>query len=245
MKKNIFLILFLLAGVASTSFAQDTMHTLVKLSKPKYLGFYFAPEYQYGQAGGAFNSYVGNSAMLILNKKFALGVSGYTNTQESFSPKTVSPLLLRSTFGGVRMEYTVNPNSAVHVSFPLLIGAGVAQADSVSYVSRIDTTENQGGGKGNHGFGNNFENGYKNRGISSSYFVVQPGIHLEANLVRAVKVYVGANYRIGIPLETVATPLAKGTLNGLSFSAGVKVGLFDFDLQKKRHFRLPSFRHKH
>ena len=228
---------------ASNLFAQDdTMHTLVKLSAPKYIGLYVAPEYQYGQAAGVFNSYVGSSAMLIYNKKLAFGVTGFTNTQESFAPAKVSPLLLRSTFGGLKLEYTPRPNSAVHVTFPLVVGFGVAQLDSVSYTRNpaIDSLDNDHNGKGKH---YNY-NGSRNRGISNDYFIIQPGIQLEANIFRLVKLFGGVNYRVAFPTETLTAPLANSTLSGLSANIGLKVGLFDFSTTKKRNLNLRFWKKK-
>ena len=251
MKKNLFLMLVVAMLSASNLFAQDdTMHTLVKLSAPKYIGLYVAPEYQYGQAAGVFNSYVGSSAMLIMNKKMAIGVTGFTNTQENFAPAKVSPLLLRSSFGGLKLEYTPRPNSAVHVTFPLVVGFGVAQLDSVSYTSiknpTIDSLDKEhGGGKGNHyNNGNDFGGKNSNRGISNDYFIIQPGIQLEANIFRAVKLFGGVNYRIAFPTETVTAPLANSTLSGLSANIGLKVGLFDFSTTKKRNLNLRFWKKK-
>ena len=228
---------------ASNLFAQDdTMHTLIKLSAPKYIGLYVAPEYQYGQAAGVFNSYVGSSAMLIYNKKLAFGVTGFTNTQESFAPAKVSPLLLRSTFGGLKLEYTPRPNSAVHVTFPLVVGFGVAQLDSVSYTRNltIDSLDNDHNGKGKH---YNY-NGNRNRGISNDYFIIQPGIQLETNIFRMVKLFGGVNYRVAFPTETLTAPLANSTLSGLSANIGLKVGLFDFSTTKKRNLNLRFWKKK-
>ncbi len=236
MKKHLFLMLTVAIFSASTLFAQeDTMHTLVKLSAPKYVGIYVAPEYQYGQAAGAFNSYSGGSAMLIFNKKLAVGVTAIGSIQENFAPAKTSPLLLRSGFGGIKLEYTPRPNAAVHVTFPLVIGYGMARLDSVSYTSTTwvkDTIEGNGHGKGkNKGFERN------NRGISNDYFVIQPGIQLETNIFRTVKLFAGVNYRFAFPTETLTAPLTSTTLNGLSANVGIKVGLFDFSTTKERNWK--------
>ncbi len=247
MKKSFVLALLAVLCASSSIFAQqDTMHTLIKFSKPKYIGFYIAPEYQYGQTGGAFNGFTGSSAMLIVNKKVAIGVTAATNVQDNFSPTSVSPLLLRSSFGGAKIEYTPRPNAAVHLTFPLVIGMGVAQADSATYVGSIKETNTGGGkehnGKGNDngGFGGNGE-----RGISADYFVVQPGVQLETNLARFVKLYAGVNYRVGFATETIASPLSKTTMSGVSANVGLKVGLFDLYTENwhRPHFRM--FKHKH
>jgi hypothetical protein len=227
MKKFLSLTLFVVFSAVSCFAQQDTMHTLIKSAKIKYLGFYVAPEFQYGQAGGAFNSYVGSSAMFLLNKKLAIGVTATTNTQADFSPTSVSPLLLRSTFGGAKLEYTFRPNSPVHFTIPLVIGYGSARTDSAIYTVKTPK------GKGNQGENNGFG---RNNGNNAEYFVIQPGLQVEANLVRFIKLYAGVNYRLGFPNETVVSPLSKTSMTGLSANVGLKVGLFDF-YTRDRHWK--------
>ncbi len=223
MKKFLSLTLFVVFGAVSCFAQQDTMHTLIKSAKIKYVGFYVAPEFQYGQAGGAFNTYAGSSAMFIFNKKLAVGVTATRNTQSTFSPSSVSPLLLRTTFGGAKLEYTFNPNSPIHLTMPLVIGYGSARVDSAVYTVRTS----KGKDNWNHnGFG-------RNSGLQTEYFVVQPGLQLETNVVRFIKLYAGVNYRLGFPNETATSPLTKTSLNGFSANVGLKVGLFDFYTQDR------------
>ena len=64
--------------------------------------------------------------------------------------------------------------------------------------------------------------------------LVQPGIHLEANLMRYAKFYVGVNYRLSLLIDNQTTLLPANTLQGFSITAGLKLGLFDFKLQHKK-----------
>jgi hypothetical protein len=236
MKKNLFLMLTVALFSASTLFAQeDTMHTLIKLSAPKYIGIYVAPEFQYGQAAGVFNSYSGASAMFIYNKKLAVGITGVRSIQDNFAPAKTSPLLLSSGFGGLKLEYTPRPNAAVHVTFPLVIGYGMARLDSVSYTAKnwVKDTVNVNG----HGKGDDYGRVRNNRGITNDYFVIQPGIQLETNIFRMVKLFGGVNYRFAFPNQTVTAPLTSTTLNGLSANIGLKIGLFDFSTTKERNWK--------
>ena len=68
-----------------TVLGQDSTKSLIKtvfkknlgLAKLNYLGVYIAPEYQFGQVGGAFTSLAGGSIMLQFNKRFAFGMTGF------------------------------------------------------------------------------------------------------------------------------------------------------------------------
>jgi hypothetical protein len=211
--------------------APKKTQTIFGALKPKIstLGLYVAPEFQYLGAAGAYAPATGGSAMLLFNQKLGLGVAAYS--AEDFTPKSLnnSALRMKYAYGGGKLEYTFAPHSLLHVSIPLLIGAGMA---------RVDSTNSLGGrNKGNHGR-DNWDNVSDNQ---NSFFVVQPGLRLEANLFRFAKIFVGANYRAvlgtnNVPYPTSATTTANvsnSQLSGLSFSAGVKVGLFDYSLRKK------------
>jgi hypothetical protein len=199
--------------------AQDTTHTLLKFRKPESIGIYVAPEFQYGSLNGDFTSFGGGSLMLMINNRFAFGVTGQSSISNSFSPKNSSPLFVRSQFGGGKIEYSLNPYSAIHITLPLVVGVGEVQADSLSGRSGFF-----GGGERN--------NFYSRRG--NSYVVIQPGVNVEANLLKTMKLFVGANYRFSILNDNNSTVLPASALQGLSISAGMKMGIFNFHFGKKK-----------
>ena len=201
--------------------AQDTTHTLIKLIKPQTIGLYVSPEFSYGQLRGSMTSFSGASAMFVLNKKWAIGAMASMSLDNTFVPKAVSPLAVQAAFGGGKIEYTPKPDALVHVSFPLVIGMGEASADSVST-------------RGGHGFMYDHENGFGRNANSNSYVVVQPGINVEMNLLRYAKLYVGANYRVSFLSDNQTALLPASTLQGFSVNAGLKLGLFDFKVGRKK-----------
>ncbi len=220
----------------------DKMKTLFSgLNSPKsklrYIGLSFQPEAMATKLASEGTGIAGGTAMLHLNRKWGIGLSGYSNDRR-FAPKALSStnaLALNTAFGGLKLEYTPNPNALIHVSFPLLIGGGMAQVDSL----KNQTSKNGRDGRDNWGRGNN---NFRNNG--SSFFVVQPGINIEANVLRYAKVFVGASYRIvgGVTKEnsTTTSVLPSPTasqLSGVNLNFGMKVGLFDYDLQRPRTSR--------
>ena len=233
MKKQIFCALIALAATTFTAAAQDaaavptatqdTVHTLFKHAKLHYLGLYVAPEIGYGQSSAAFTSFSGTSVMLLLNKRWGIGASGQMSLDESFSPTAVSPLQLRTAFGGAKVEYTIRPNSAIHLTIPVVFGMGEARADSAHVRS----------GGHDHNTPDDLDK-EGDDGLRGEFLVLQPGLHLEANLFRFTKVFIGADYRFARKVGSDTNTLSANTLQGFSIGAGLKVGLFDYRIHRIR-----------
>ncbi len=201
----------------------------------KYLGLSVGSEFQYGSLAGQFTPMGGVSAMLHINKKFGIGMAGFS-TVNNFTPTALNANLLLNLnvmYGGLKLEYTPNPNAPIHVSFPLLIGGGMARVDSAN-----NYRNNFGG------FGGRDHDRFGGRGLNgrgTNFWVIQPGINVEANVIRFLKIYAGASYRITPSVNTettttLPTPTAS-QLSGLNLSAGVKLGLFDYQLHRERRNR--------
>lgn len=230
-------VLCIILLVSFTSFSQERdqvkTKTLLQNHKPfqkmKYLGLYLAPEIQYTQLAGSFAPMYGGSAMILLNRRWAVGAAAYS-TFDNFSPTKLSSTKaynFESQYGGLKLEYTPKPEGVVHVSFPLLIGAASAKADSANEYAKSS--------KMNHNDkGQEFDNhkDYEDQ----VWGIIQPGINLETNVFRFGKVFLGANYRLALGKnalpETGAPAINTNYLNGVSINAGLKIGLFDFDLKK-------------
>lgn len=204
--------------------AQDTTHTLLKFRKPESIGIYVAPEFQYGSLNGDFTSFGGSSLMLMINNRFAFGVTGQRSLSNTFVPKNSSPLYVQSYFMGGKIEYALNPAAAVHITFPLMIGMGVAQADST--ISRSNNWFEERG------------KGFSKRG--NNYAIIQPGVNVEANLLKFMKLFVGANYRFSILNDNNSTVLPASALQGVSISAGMKVGIFNYHFGKKKEMPIQN-----
>ena len=195
------------------------------------VGIYVAPELQYIAAAGTNAPAAGLSGMLMLNQRFSFGLTA--SHSRSFIPKDLNNdgLRMRYGFGAAQLEYTFAPKSLFHVSIPLALGAGMARIDSLRSGRVFDNQDDRGHQPG--GFGRGFDR-------NKPFFVVQPGLRVEANLSRYAKLYAGVNYRITTGSSGVSYPVGAGfetmsvsKLSGLNFSAGIKVGLFDYQLKKK------------
>jgi len=178
--------------------------------KINYLGIYLAPEYQYGQLGSTSTSLSGAALMLQFNKKFAIGATGFGSFRNRQNTD------LNANFGGLKMEYTVKPDAAIHVSFPLVVGVG---GNGFEF-------DNDGRGKGRD---RDEDDMYDNDDMRNFSRIIQPGVNVEANLNRYAKFYVGANYRFAFNNNSTNTT----DLSGFAANAGLKLGIFDYTLKKK------------
>jgi hypothetical protein len=204
--------------------AQDSSTTqLIKLPKVNHIGFYIAPEFQYGQLKNGFTGFGGNSFMLLINKKLGVGLTSFRNMDRNYSPSGIAPLILSSDFKGIKFEYSVRGNKALHLSFPLTIGVARTTTDSIGMFY----------GK-NHDQMNEIPNAphrsFENRSI---YMFVMPGVQLEANVFKFMKVYAGVNYRLAWK-DAMPNQLANSTVEGLSANAGIKLGVFEVSTSKKK-----------
>lgn len=204
--------------VTGALFAQnDTMRTLFQRKSLQTIGLYVAPEVQYGAAYGDYTPYTGASAALVFNQRWELGIAAYRNALDNFSPASVSPLYARTMYGGVKVGYTFRPSSLVHVGVSVLGGGGYGNTSSSTRGYRGDFRD--------HDFNrDSLRNG-------NGYGVVQPAILLEMNLFRWAKLFANAGYRFAFNDSATATT---NPLQGASGSIGLKLGLFDWNIRRKR-----------
>ncbi len=246
--KNLILMMLTMALTTTGIYAQDHNETKTVFGNKKFnlfkkintLGLYVAPEIQYAGLAEGYAPMGGVSAMLQINKKWGIGGVAYSTLGE-YTPTKLSSMKsynFDAQFGGLKLEYTPKPNSLVHVSFPLVIGAGMAQIDSVGANHNSKNDGDMYGEKGKD------ESGMKESGKMGKednlFFMIQPGIHLETNILKYAKIFVGANYRIAAGKSNLIStnPLLIPTssqMSGLSVNFGIKVGLFDYDIHRKKN----------
>lgn len=206
----------------------DSTKTLFANLKINTLGLYLAPEIQYGQLAGAFTGFRGGSAMLLLNNKFAIGINANSNFR-NFTPtdlNSAQALRLQTHSLGLRLEYTLASHKLVHLSFPMTLGLGNASVDSVAGTNATWD---------DHHFGSNSNRGLRNPN-STRFSYIQPGIHLDINVFKYGKFFVGAGYRFNIyNSENTAAlvNLTNAQLSGLTFQTGFKLGIFGVNVRKK------------
>lgn len=195
------------AGIAqqSDSTRKDELKTLFKKTGKTY-GGYFTLNAGYTQINGHDGFDYGFSAACLIGHSLGIGIAGSGFSNEYFldHPSGSNYQSLQGGYGGFFIEPVIFPKFPVHVSFPVLLGVGgVAQMDAY-YWGNFD-----------------YEYYYED---ADFFFVAEPGMDIELNLVKHVRLGVGAKYRI-----TTATHLesfAGNALNGFSANLSLKFGKF-------------------
>ncbi|MCX6192905.1 MAG: hypothetical protein NTX34_00120 [Cytophagales bacterium] len=217
MNYSIRLIAFLLIGFNSFSqetlikIKKDTSSSMMTLFKPHKLtsfGLSFQSQVLFGKGGPER----GMGLQVHLNNKLSLGFASFNSMDRRDDRNGMAPEP-RQRFSALTLEATPMANKVFHLSFPLAIGR--IQEESPIYL-----------------YGNLYSSSMPQPGRMSlnsqgpRALGIQPGINLEVNLFKYVKVFGGANYRFAFGEEkTRGMSRAAGTI-------GVKVGVFDY--RKKR-----------
>lgn len=204
----------------------DSTKTLFSSVKINTVGLYVAPELQFGQFANDFTTLKGGSLMAILNKRFAVGATILSN-QRNFTPTEINAneaLRLRYRSSGLRLEYTFAPHKLVHFSIPLILGFGYASVDSINATNPVNDYNGH-----SNGHGRNSTKYHEN------FVYIQPALHLDVNIFKYAKWFLGAGYRFNVYSESnIASlyDLSNNQLSGITFQTGLKLGLFGYNLKK-------------
>ena len=195
----------------------NTLFSLKNGNGLKSWGFTAGPLLQFGQLGVQ----QGFNFAFHVNNQWSFG-GGIIGTMRGGENRNMSnPLKPRQSFSGFSLEYTPKPNSLIHVSFPLMIGA--IRSEDPNYLINNPTNQNnpqfgyQGPGYMNHDFDE--DRGMFNRGPSA--FGIQPGVSLELNVFKYAKLFGAVNYRFAAGKNSTED------MKGVSGQLGLKIGLFD------------------
>ena len=160
--------------------------------------------------------FVGERALLagayggfIVNRRYLFGLAGYglvTNVEFDGSipgQEDVKKLNLHGGYGGVLIGVTIAPRELIHVSIPIVLGAGSWEVvDKDFFVNNPADSEFT------------VEN--------SVFFVVEPGLELEFNITKYFRIGAGATYRYiaGTELDNINDDDTTGINAILSFRFG-------------------------
>jgi hypothetical protein len=191
--------------------SDDGMKTLFRKNSNTKLGWFAGIDGGYTQFDGRDAWLGGISGGLIINHNFSIGLTGrawydshnYTEFSDTSFAKFVGG------YGGLLIEYTLFPKSLVHVTFPVIIGGGGA-----AYVE--DNNQND---WDNYDYNHNHHT-YAN----DAFFVVEPGVRAEINILPFMRLNAGVSYRVVAGLDMIHTPSDK--LSNFAGSVGLKFGKF-------------------
>jgi hypothetical protein len=223
------LILLILAG---SVVAQDTtatkktsdnaeMKTLFGKSHPKIpIGYFLELNAGYTRFGGNDVFLPGLSTGIILNHHWTIGASGsfignwnglyYKDIYLDSSTLTMRGAYLHGGYGGLLLEYTLMPNSIVHISFPLMIGGGYMYYNSSYHDSTF--------------YDNNHHHMHYHAISDDAFFVIEPGVRVEFNIIKLLRLGLGVSYRYvpDLDLQNTSTSL----LNQFTGRITLRIGKF-------------------
>jgi len=166
---------------------------------------------------GAFNvgySQIDNKQAIIFGGKFewiighslglGFGGNGFIN-ENHYDPNLNTDVFLTGGYGGFIIEPIILPKFPVHISFPILLGAG-----GISYITQ--------------------DMDYHNIVEDSEFFLIaEPSAELEFNITRHFRIALGASYRFASPFDVGASgspSVSSDSLESWTYMMTFKFGKF-------------------
>lgn len=129
---------------------------------------------------------VGLSVAAVFNKHLAIGVWGCTNTENLLRTMDSTQLYMRYGSGGIFLQLRLLPSIPVHLTIPVKAGFG-----TISY------WENDWG---------YYNQSYLPDNMGDSYFIFEPGLNAEFNIVKYFKISAGLSYKWTDAIDLYNTP---------------------------------------
>ncbi|MEZ5196209.1 MAG: hypothetical protein R2764_07375 [Bacteroidales bacterium] len=226
MKKTTLLLVALIVGIMVFAQEEKTKNT------NEYRTLFSGDKINHGGYGAILMNYskindknaflAGIRGMWLINHGIGLGIGGYgfiNDMNVNNVTYDYTDYSLAGGYGGIVIEPIVGAKHPVHVSFPVLIGAGgVAAIQERYYYTWPHDPE------------------YYSTS-SAAYFVAEPGVEIEFNLVKFFRIGLGAYYRYTSNIELLYETWNSDNnqykivthnpdLKGFSFGASLKFGKF-------------------
>jgi len=201
------LLFILLSFVFLISYAQDKeqMKTLFGGENISH-GGYGAVNLYYSQIDHKDAILIGAEGGWIINHKLTLGLAGFGFINDIYfnNINDNKRFYLAGGYGGLLIAPIIMPQRPVHVSIPIIIGAG-----GIAYTSNNDWSRDR----------DKWET-YD----SDAFFIIEPGVNIELNLISFIRLSIGGKYRItsNINLKNFDSHV----LNGFSVGMSLKFGKF-------------------
>ena len=215
--KNIIIILF--AFLAFNSAAQE-YDSINQKDNKQAIGAYFSFDTKISELHNEYAIFTGIRLGVSIDHRYTIGFAGYSlegNRDFTYSDHLGDIYNFRNEiyYGGLFVEYTFFPDLPVHISTPLLIGSGKMKIKEQVYLDQYE-----------------FENAYNREDKywatveSSKFFVLEPGVSIEVDLLKWMRLGFGASYRSVIGNSLQSLPNADSDLSGFSFNINLKLGAF-------------------
>jgi hypothetical protein len=149
------------------------------------------------EIGGGYTQFGSNGVFLpglslgiILNHKWTIGLTGnfidnarglrFNNIYYDSTTRSMLGANLNGGFGGVLLEYTLFPKSKIHIAFPLMLG------DGYLYYTKLPEYS---------GSAHPYRSRHHAYISKDNCFVIEPGVRLEFNLLKFLRLGLTLSYR--------------------------------------------------
>lgn len=153
----------------------------------------------------------------LINHHIALGVAGrgFVGLDKYvFEDAPFEEYRVTGGYGGLLIEPVIAPFLPVHISFPIIIGAG-----GIGYADVDDWDDND--WDDDDPYNDDYDNYAYDK---AAFFVIEPGVEMEINLLKFMRLGVGVSYRYTSDIQMVKTE--KDLMRGFSGTVAVKFGKF-------------------
>jgi len=172
-------------------------------------GGYGAPEVKFTNVNDEFGVLVGGRGAWIINSTFAIGGAGYglvtSHSIPDYFTRNDTIAYLRTGYGCLYLSYINSSSELVHFTINTLIGAGGA-----SYTSSISD------------FFNDNNRHHSNVYETTAYFIFEPQLGMEINVLKVFRIELTAGYRFisGLELSKTKNSDISGFSGGIAFKFG-------------------------
>jgi len=189
--------------------AQEKFEMNTIFTRDMALGGFFAPTLAVGKINGQDGIFSGGKAALIINHRYLIGGGGCGLVSPVEVQDIDTTKYLNLGYGGLELGYIIAPSQMVHITVSSLFGFG-----GFGYRNRyFEDFDDE--------IGNEYE--YRDFG-KDVFYIVEPTVNLELNLVKFMRLGIGASYRYINGYKT-AEPIIGG-LDGLSINLALSFGIF-------------------
>lgn len=197
MRNHLLALAVLLA--ASPLYAQDVLFDGSLES-----GGYGGPTVRVGKFNDQTGLLVGGAGGWLVDHHLTIGAAGY-GLATLVEPNVPGNDTLRMDlgYGGGYLDYQFMPGDVVHPGVHVLIGAG-----GMNYGRRATR----------------YEDHVTDHGVTDAFFIVEPGVSAQVNLLKNMRLQIDASYRFVNGIENSAT--SDDDLSGPSAGLTLKIGSF-------------------
>lgn len=181
----------------------------------EHVGWWVSPDFSYTKFDSRDGWLGGLSGGVIINHSFSIGFGGYgiinSNTLDYGGILDTAYVYLYGGYGGLKLEYRLNPMRKVHIAFPLLIGGGAVGYTSWNYHDY-------------YGYPHDEYYYYNDYYVWDEFFVIEPGVVIGINLLPFMRFDAGISYRYAPSIELPQTD--NNLMNSFNATMSMKFGKF-------------------